>query len=76
MSFSLLDILPLTFWWKRLTDGEDTLMSLASLSVTGQDKPTCNISTNKVIATTIGGDLSCHQSYLHASAAKPFSAHS
>ena len=54
----------LRFWQKRLTDGGDTLMSSASLSVTGQDEPTCNISTNKVIATSIEGNvLAIHHVY-------------
>lgn len=57
MSFNLVDPLLLMFWWKRLADGEDTLMSPASLSVMGQDEPRCNISTNKVIATSIEGNF-------------------
>lgn len=64
MSFNLLDPLLLMLRWKRLTDGKDTLMSLASLSVTGQDKPTCNISTNKVVAASIEGNfLVIHHKY-------------
>lgn len=48
-------------------------MSSASLSVTGQDEPTCNIGTNKVIATSTEGNvLIIH--HIHASAAEPFPA--
>lgn len=45
----------LMFWWNQVTDGGGgwgwVSMSSASLSVMGQDKPTCNISTNTVRAT-------------------------
>lgn len=58
-----------------LLEKADTLMSSASLSVMGQDEPRCNISTNKVIATSTEGNfLVIHHTYIHASAAEPFPA--
>lgn len=41
---------------ERLTDVENALMSSASLAVMGQEKPTCNIGSNKVTDTTIEGN--------------------